>query len=112
LHVHEQVSLEDVLALLILLGTLVRAIVFPPERGPAFAAVDVTDGVVPSGHRPVTGLAFDDVDNSIKKVGSAVLAVKGTRYHGVDSSQMSSAGQAPVDTLSRKISTITHTHLE
>lgn len=38
--------------------------VFPAERLSAFHAVDVTHGVIPSGHLPVVGFTLDYVDTT------------------------------------------------
>lgn len=53
LDVGEKIALEDVLALLIPLGGLVRSIIFPAERGTTLNTVDISDGMVPCSHLAV-----------------------------------------------------------
>ena len=82
LHVHEQVTLEDVFAFLVFLRRLVCAVlyqpnelwlqrimktersayVFPSQSLPAFDTVNVPNGMVSGGHLTVDGLALYNID--------------------------------------------------
>lgn len=85
LHVHEKITLENELALLVALRWLVGSVIFPAHLLSTLAAVDIPDGVVSGGHLAVTGLSLYNVYNAIEKVRPPVLSVKCPRNHGMDS---------------------------
>lgn len=61
--VTQELGLEDELALLVLLGSLVGLVVLPAHRLLALAAGDVADDVAAGGHVALRGLASVDVDD-------------------------------------------------
>lgn len=81
LDVDEQVALEDIFAFLILLGRLLCDLVFPTEGGAALAAVDISDGMLASGHGPIAGLTFHYIYNFVKEISSSMLPIEGSRHH-------------------------------
>jgi len=89
LHVDEEVTLEDVLPFLVLLGLFVRFVIFPAEYGLALAAIDVSHGVVACSHLTVIRFTFDNVNHVFEQVGASMLAIECPGYHGVDSSEVS-----------------------
>jgi hypothetical protein len=66
LNVHEEITLKDIFAFLILLRLFVRLVVFPTKGSPAFATVNISDGVVACRHWAVVRLAFDDIYHAIE----------------------------------------------
>lgn len=85
LHIDEEVALQDILPFFVLLGLFIRFVlrpkegvreqkgkwkrigtrdihIFPAEYGAAFAAVDVSHGVVACSHLTVIRFAFDNVN--------------------------------------------------
>lgn len=74
--VAEQLSLEDELALLVLLRVLKGLVVFPAHRLLTLAAGDVADNVAARRHVTLVGLAGVDVDDIVEEVGFAVLATE------------------------------------
>jgi hypothetical protein len=81
LHIHEQISLQDVLAFFVLLCRLICLVlsqlismrvqiddtithVFPTKSSTAFAAIDIPDGVITRGHWTIVGLTLNDVDTA------------------------------------------------
>ena len=72
----KQLLLQDELALLVLLGTLVRLIILPPNHLFALSASDVAHGVTARGHVAVARLGGLDVDDAVEEEGFAVLAAE------------------------------------
>jgi hypothetical protein len=135
LYIHEQIPLENVLALLVFLRRFVGLVVFPPKRRPALDAIDVSDGVIASRHGTVIWLSFDDIDNSVEKVGPPVLPIEClsdaalsaimmlrcappmkralttySRHHRVNGCQVGLACRAPIYAFAREVSPVTHAH--
>lgn len=75
-HLTQQLLLQDVFALLVLLGALVRAIVLPPDHFFALPARYVPHYVSAGGHVALARLALLDVDDGVEEVGFAVLAAE------------------------------------
>jgi len=110
LHVDEEVALEDVLPLLVLLGLFIRLVIFPPEYGPALAAIDVPHGVVACSHLAVIRFAFDNVYHVVKQVGTSMLAIECPGYHRVNGSEVSTTAQTAVYAGPRQVTSIAHAH--
>jgi len=110
LHIHEQVSLQDVLAFFVLLRRLVCLVVFPTKSGTAFAAIYVPDSVVTSSHWTIIGFSLDNVDNSVKKVRSSMLTIESSRDHRMNSRKVSLARRATVNAFTVEVSAIAHAH--
>lgn len=72
----QQLSLQDELALLILLRRLVRAVVLPPDGSLTLPAADIAHDVATRRHVALVGLAQLDVDDDVEEVGFAVLAAE------------------------------------
>lgn len=72
----EELSLKNVLALLVLLRGLVRLVVLPADGLLALPARDVAHDVPAGRHVALAGLALGDVDNRVEEVGLAVLAAE------------------------------------
>jgi hypothetical protein len=72
-HSAEQLTLEDKLALLVLLACLVSLVVLPTHCFLALSAVDVAYDVAAGGHVALVRLRLGDVDNDVEKVRFAVL---------------------------------------
>lgn len=72
----QEFSLEDELALLVLLAALVGLVVLPADRLLALAARDVAHDVAARGHVALAGLARLDVDDGVEEEGLAVLAAE------------------------------------
>lgn len=75
-NIGKQLSLQNELALLVLLARLVGFIVLPPHHLLALAAVDVPNDVAARRHITLAGVARLDVDDRVEEVGFAVLAPK------------------------------------
>lgn len=75
-HVAQQLSLEDVLPLLVLLASLEGLVVLPADGLAALAARDVADDVAAGGHVALRRLALGDVDDGVEEVRLAVLATE------------------------------------
>ena len=72
----QQLGLEDELALLVLLASLVGLVVFPAHRLLALGAVDVADNVAAGGHVALVGVGLGDVDDVVEEIGLAMLAAE------------------------------------
>jgi len=110
LHIHEQVSLQDVLAFFVFLCRLICLVVFPTKSSTTFAAIDVPHGVITRGHRAVVGLPLDDVDNYVKKVSSSMLTVESSRNHRMDGCKVSLARRTTINAFTIEVSAIAHAH--
>lgn len=75
-HLTHQLLLQDILALLVLLRALVRAVVLPAHDLLALATADVADDVAAGNHVALAGLAELDVDDAVEEEGFAVLAAE------------------------------------
>lgn len=81
LDIDEQIALKDIFAFLVLLRFFVSLIIFPTQCSTAFAAVDISDSMIASSHWAIVWLPFNDVDDDVKKIRSAMLAVESPRNH-------------------------------
>lgn len=72
----QQLRFQDKLALLVLLASLVRLVVFPADSLLALPAVDIADYVAASRHIALIWIRLGDVDDAIEQVCFAVLATK------------------------------------
>ena len=72
----EELSLENVLALLVLLSGLVGLVIFPAYSLLAVSAIDITHNVPAGGHVSLGGLALSDVYNSVEEKRLAMLTTK------------------------------------
>lgn len=62
----QQLSLENKLALLVLLGALIRLVVFPAYRLLALLTIDITHDVSPRRHGPLRGFALFYVYHAVE----------------------------------------------
>lgn len=72
----EQFCLENELAFLVLLRSLVRLVVFPAHRLFALLAGDVPYDMAASRHVTIVWLAHVDVDDAVEQVGLAMLSAE------------------------------------
>lgn len=76
LNVYQKIALEDILSLFVLLRGFVRTVIFPSQDGSALDTVDISNGMIASGHEAVTWLPFDDVDDAVEQVSATMLAIE------------------------------------
>lgn len=112
LDVRKQITFKDVFAFFVLLGRLIGFVVFPSETSAALAAIDVSHGVCACRHGAIVRLALNNIDNAVKEISPAVLAVERSGYHGVNGCQMGLAGRAAIYALPSEIAAIAHAHLD
>jgi len=110
LDVGKEVAFEDVLALLVPLGRLVRSVVFPAQRRATLDAVDIADSMVSGRHLAICWFTFDHVDYNVEQVGSSVLTVECPRDHGMDRGEVGPAARAPIDAGALQVLAVAHTH--
>jgi hypothetical protein len=79
----QQLLLQNVLALLILLRALVRAIVLPPDHLTALSASNISHQVAAGGHVTLASLTLLDIDDGVEEVGFAVLAAEVLLHNNV-----------------------------
>lgn len=72
----QQLTLENELALLVLLAGLVSLVILPAYRLFALSAMDVTHDVAAGGHVPLVGLGLGDVDYVVEEICFAMLAAE------------------------------------
>ena len=77
IHSGQELRLQDELALLVLLRSLVRLVILPPHRLFALSAVDIPYEVPPRRHVALHGFCLGDVYDGGEEVGFAVLAAEG-----------------------------------
>lgn len=101
--VAEELSLEDELALLVLLARLVRLVILPANSLLALFAGDVTDYVSACRHAALRGLAGLNVDYAVEEVGLTMLTAEVSAYDVVMVRQVRLAVLASVDPMAIKI---------
>ena len=72
----QQLSLENKLPLLVLLGSFVGLVIFPAHRFFTLMTGNVTHDMPPSCHIALDWFAGIDVDDFVEKVGLTMLATK------------------------------------
>jgi len=110
LHINQEVTLEDEFPLLVFLGGFVCSVIFPSKSSPAFAAVNVSDGMVARGHWPIIRFSFNHIDDYVEEIRSPMLTIEGPRDHRVNRGKMCLASGASIDALSCKVLAITQAH--
>ncbi len=73
-HIAEQLSLQDVLSLLVLLSRLERLVILPAYRLVTLSAGNIPHNVSARSHVPLAGIARRDVDDIVEQVRLAMLA--------------------------------------
>lgn len=81
LDIDEEVSLKDEVTFLVLLRRLLGYLVFPAECGTALDTVDISNGVLTSGHSAFTCFAFDNVYHFHEEICSSMLSIESPGHH-------------------------------
>lgn len=76
LHLHQELTLENILPLLVLLARFKGLIVLPADVATALPAHDVAHNVLAGGHAAFAGVALGDVDDGVEEEGFAVLSAE------------------------------------
>lgn len=66
--------------------------------------------MVPGGHRAVAGFTFNDINNSVEKIGSPVLSIECPGHHGMDSCEVCLAVRTTIDAVAREVTAVAHAH--
>jgi hypothetical protein len=72
----QKLTLQDELALLVLLAGLISLVILPSDRLLALSAVNVAYDVAAGGHVALAGLRLCDVDDVIEEVRFAMLTAE------------------------------------
>ena len=75
-HLHKQLGLQDIFALLVLLTRLIRLIVLPSHRLLALPTRNIPHYVSSGSHVAFGGFGLGDVYDGIEEVGFTVLAAE------------------------------------
>lgn len=110
LDVHQEVPFEDKFALLVLLAFLVGLVVFPSQSSAAFAAVDVSHGMIPCGHLSIAWFSMDHVHDFFEEICTAVLPVEGPGCEGVNGGKMGTTFGTAKDASASEVTAIAHSH--